>query len=84
MTVGDARKFLKQAMTDRNLRDRVNEAPTQHALIEILKAHQFHFTQTELEEAYNTVLVQSQTAEEASQVREIKRWWDFVIAATRG
>lgn len=82
MTVGDARNFLKQAITDSHLRNQLNDAPTRDAMDTVLEAHSFRFTQAELDEAYHGVLVQCQTGEEAALMREIKSWWDFLIAAT--
>ncbi len=82
MTVADARNFLKQAITDRQLRDRLNDAPTRDAIAAVLEAHDYLFTAAELDEAYHGILVQCQTEEEAALAREIKGWWDFLLAAT--
>jgi hypothetical protein len=82
MTVADARNFLKQAITDSQLRDQLNGAPTRDEITTILKTHDYHFTPAELDEAYHGILVQCQTEEEAALTREIKGWWDFLLAAT--
>ena len=82
MTVADARNFLKQAMADSQLRDQLNDAPTRDEITTILEAHDYHFTSAELDQAYHGILVQCQTEEEAALAREIKGWWDFLLAAT--
>ena len=81
MTVGDARKFLIRAVSDMELRNQLNEAPTWDAMAKILEAHNVCFTQVELEEAFNSILVHSQTRDEADLIREIKGWWNFLMAA---
>ena len=81
MAVADARIFLKQAVADRHLRDQLNEAPSAATITRLLKARNLCFTRTELEEAYRGLLAHSQTAEEATLVREIKTWWDFLSTA---
>lgn len=81
MSVGDARTFLKQAVADKRLRDQLNEAGTREAMDQVLKTLNINFTQTELEEAYHGLLMQSQTEMEASIVQEIKGWWDFLSTA---
>ena len=81
MTVGDARKFLIRAVSDLELRNELNEAPTWDTVVKILEAQNLRFTQDELEEAFSSVLMQSQTRVEAALVREIKGWWDLLMVA---
>jgi predicted ribosomally synthesized peptide with nif11-like leader len=81
MTVGDARKFIRRAATDSQLRDQLNDAPTWDAMAAILEAHQFRFTPVDFDKAYHGVLVQCLTETEAASVRELKSWWDFLMAA---
>lgn len=81
MTVGDARKFIKRAATDSQLRDQLNDAPTWDAMAAILETHQFRFTPVDVDKAYHGVLVQCQTEAEALNVKEIKSWWDLLMAA---
>ncbi len=81
MPVADARKFLIQALSDPEFRNQLNEAPTWDAVIKILEARNLRFSQIELEEAFSSILVQSQTRDEAALIREIKVWWDFLLAS---
>jgi predicted ribosomally synthesized peptide with nif11-like leader len=80
MTVEKARIFIKKAATDHQLRDRLNEAPTQEAVDTLLEAEGLPFTHVEFAEAYSYLLARSQSAEEASLIREIKCWWDYLLA----
>ncbi len=81
MTVGDARKFLIRAVSDQELRNQLNEAPTWDAMVKVLESRNLRFTPVELEEAFSSVLVQSQTRDEAALTREVKGWWDLLMAA---
>lgn len=80
MTVENARLFIKKAAKDHQLRDRLNEAPTQEAIETLLDKEGLSFTPVEFEEGYSNLLAQSQSAEEASLIREIKCWWDYLQA----
>lgn len=78
MTVEKARIFIKKAATDHQLRDRLNEAPNQETLDSLLDAEGLSFTHVEFAQAYSNLLACSQSAEEASVIRELKCWWDFL------
>jgi predicted ribosomally synthesized peptide with nif11-like leader len=81
MTVENARRFIKRIAQDSQLRTQLNDAPTSEALNAILTGEGLPFSDTELEFAYNGLLAQSQTAEEAALIRELKSWWDFLHIA---
>jgi predicted ribosomally synthesized peptide with nif11-like leader len=81
MTVENARKFIKRIVQDSQLRTRLNEAPTSEAISAIVTGEGLPFSHAELESAYNGLLAQSQTAEEAALIRELKSWWDFLHIA---
>lgn len=80
MAVEDARRFIKQVATDHDLRDRINTVSTQEALNTVLKESGYEFSHAEMDQAHQLLLTNSQSAEEATLVNEIKMWWDFINA----
>lgn len=82
MPMIDAQKFLKSVPTNRELRHRLNTATSRNQLFSILKDASFDFTYHEIDEAYRALLVQCQTEDIAGHLKEIKSWWDLLVAYT--
>ena len=82
MTVENARIFIKRSAYDPSLRDQLNEAVTLDAIDACLAANGLSFTDGEFNETYSNLLANSQSAGEAELIREIKTWWDLLLAAT--
>jgi len=83
MTVENARRFIKRAGADQDLRDELNRAPTIDAMNAVLEKERLPFTRIEFDEACSNLLAQSQTEAQAVLIREIKGWWEFLHVATQ-
>lgn len=75
MTMAAAQNFVKQVLWNHDLVDRVNAAPDQAALTELLAEQGLSFNYDEFEAACRYWLTQSQTHEQAQAIEEIKLWW---------
>lgn len=86
MTIGNALNFIKQAMADNDLRDRLNGASTLTELHGVLLNEGFSFSADEFEDAVNSQLVKCEDWESASQLKEFQMWWELLqqIAAQQG
>ena len=80
MPVEHARRFIKQVANDANLRDRLNAVNIQEELNTVLKEIGYEFSPMEMDQAHQHLLTNSQSAEEAALVNEIKMWWDLLNA----
>ncbi|MFP4314695.1 MAG: Nif11-like leader peptide family natural product precursor [Desulfovibrionales bacterium] len=78
MTMANAKRFIRQAMTNQDLRTRLNKAGTQAEREQILARESLSFSPLEWEEGFRAMLVQCQTRDQAELVQEIKSWWDFL------
>jgi hypothetical protein len=78
MTVGNAMTFIKRAMTDSELRERLNTASSIEARDEILTDERLPFSQYDFEEAFRNRLTLCQEAEAADQLNEFKMWWELL------
>lgn len=83
MTIENARRFIKQVASDQGIRDRLNTANTPGELQAILKQIGFEFSPMEMEQAHQNLLTNSQSAEEAALVNEIRGWWEFLNATVQ-
>lgn len=79
MTIGNALKFIKKGLVDDPLRKRLNNASGLPELEQVLSENGLVFSAHEFDEAFNSRLVQCQEEEDASQLREFKLWWDFLL-----
>jgi len=75
MSLAGARKFIQQALWDRDLIERVNSAPDEASLADLLASLDMQFNYAEFEEACNHLLTQCQRYEQAATIEEIKLWW---------
>ena len=76
MTIAAAQKFIQQAVNDSGLIQRINAAPNEEGVREILAELGMEFNLEEFEMAYYNVLTWCQTHEQAEAVKEVKLWWD--------
>lgn len=78
MTIGNAIIFIKRAMDDSRLRERLNSASSMQACNDILAEEHLLFSRHEFEEAFRNQLTLCQEAEAADRLSELKMWWDFL------
>ncbi|EPR42370.1 bacteriocin propeptide, TIGR03798 family [Desulfovibrio sp. X2] len=78
MPMAHVRPFLKQALTDKELRDRLLAASNGAERVEILAAEGYEFTDEEFEEGYRGVLTSLQFERDADQLKEFKLMWDML------
>ena len=80
MSSGNARTFIKSAMSDKTLRAAVNAASSSDELDIILKHHKIPFTYAEFDDAYHNLLTECQFEEQAEELKEFKMWWDLTMS----
>ena len=83
MSIANAKKFVRTAMTDKTVRDAVNSASNFEEVQSTLAERNLEFTYPEFDEAYHNLLTQCQEEEQADQLKEFKMWWDLTMAMTQ-
>ena len=78
MTIASARKFLKQARDDAELRDALNAAADRRDRDRVLETHGFRFTPDEFDEAYRNELTKCPSESLAGQLHELHQWWQLL------
>lgn len=78
MTIGSAKKFIKQAQVDTDLRRALNKAKTHAILLEQLEENGFSFSAHDFDEAFHNTLFECQFEEHANQLKEMKAWWELL------
>jgi hypothetical protein len=78
MTIRNAMSFIKSGVNDRKLRERLNTALSIRGRDKILSDGGLQFTHHEFEEAYHNLLTSCGEMEAADQLKEFKRWWEFL------
>lgn len=76
MTIDAAQQFIQQAVNDPELVSRINSAPDNTAILNILSEKEMVFDYEQFEKAYYNVLTWCQNHAQANAVKEIKLWWD--------
>jgi hypothetical protein len=80
MTIGKAKTFIRRAMTDSEMRSRLNAAPSIQVRDDILAAENLLFSPAEFEDAYRHQLTECQNEETAGELKEFKLWWDYLAS----
>jgi hypothetical protein len=78
MTIGNAMDFIKRGINDRELRGRLNTAPSKRELDEILSFEHLIFSHHEFEEAHRNLLTKCTEQEAANRLMEFKNWWELL------
>ena len=78
MSIGNARKFMQAAMTDKALRTALNAAPGHEARQAELGERELSFTDAEFDEAFRSLLVQCQTEDAADALQGVRMWWEML------
>lgn len=78
MSIETARKFLRQAAHDQDLRDRLNTAEGVEARQQILQEAGLAFCGCELEEAFNNELTRCQSETAAEDLKDLHQWWTLL------
>ena len=78
MSLNRAIKFINQASVDDELRTKLNTAVDNNARKSILKDYDLLFNYPEFEDAYNNMLCNCQTEDQASDLQNFKLWWDYL------
>ncbi len=78
MTIGNAMDFIKRGITDSDLRDRLNTAPSLEKRDKVLSDEHLQFTHHEFDDAYRNLLTLCTEAEAADQLKEFKSWWEIL------
>ena len=78
MSIDNARRFIRRALEEHDLRRRLNLAEGAAGRGEALAAAGLDFNCGEFEEAFNNLLCSCQHEEQAAQLRELRLWWDFL------
>lgn len=82
MTIGNARRFIKRAQHEKELRNSLNRASDTAELSRILEKEDLAFSSYEFEEAFSNKLTQCQTADEVEQLQQLKIWWTMLSGTT--
>jgi hypothetical protein len=80
MTVQNARRFIRKASGDGELRGRLNGAADMADMQRILEDEGLGFSQDQFIEAYLNLLKECQTQEAADHLKELKSWWEFLCS----
>lgn len=80
MSLDNAKKFMSNAMKDKQLRDGVNSASTAEEVDAFLESKNLSFTYSEFDEVYNNLLTQCQSEEDANMLKELRMWWDMTVS----
>lgn len=83
MTITNAKRFIRKAMVDQELRGQLNAACDEEKRMEVLESALLRFNYGEFENAYYNTLTECQTEEAAEHVKSIKLWWDFLQISDR-
>jgi hypothetical protein len=83
MPLIDAHNFIRKAIENKELRNQLNGAASRVDLFTILKSFTYEFSLDDFDDAYRGLLVKCQSEEQASVVKEIKSWWDFLLMIKR-
>ena len=78
MSLAHALTFIKRAMAETSLRDRLNRASCSTEMTEVLTSEGLSFTPFEFEDALNSQLVKCSEWEAAEQLNEFKMWWEML------
>lgn len=78
MTIASARAFIKNSMTDQELRRKLNHSKSLTELKQVLESEEFIFSDHELDEAYTSQLFSCQFEEDAQTLNQFKLWWDML------
>lgn len=76
MTVAAAESFIRRAISDHALVQRINASSDKAAINEIFLQLQLNFDPEEFEQGYFKLLTHCRIIEQAEAVREVKLWWD--------
>lgn len=83
MTIGNAMKFIRSGMVDKDLRQRLNRAGSLERIETVLSEASLTFSNPEFEEAYYHLLTLCQFEEQAEQLNAFRLWWGM-LSAGRG
>ncbi len=78
MSLNGAIKFINQTRVDDELRTKLNIAADNNARNAVLKDYELTFNYSEFEDAYNNMLCNCQTDDQASDLQNFKLWWDYL------
>ena len=78
MTIGNAKKFIKQALTDADFRSQLNSAADAEARQSILNEKGLRFDSNDFEDALRNELLNCQTETAADTLRQIRLWWQLL------
>lgn len=78
MSLGNARKFLRTAMTTPEFRSEFEDAPGAEGRKALFQDKKLEFTLAELDEAIDTLMVQCATEEAAYEVQQVVLWWQLL------
>lgn len=77
MSRGDAVTFIKTAMTDSEMRKRIDRAKSPDERESILAEYGLKFTEFEFQDGFNNLLTQCQEEEDGNHLKEFRMWWDL-------
>lgn len=75
MSLNNALKFISRVDTDVDFRKSCYQYKSQLHLLTMLKEHDMGCTYDEILDAFNVLLLQCKTYEQAGRVNEIKAWF---------
>jgi hypothetical protein len=82
MPMNDARMFLQDVVKNTVLRDSLNKAQSRKDIETILKKVPYDFDHNEMGDAYRNLLINCQSEEQATLIKEVKKWWDLLLFVT--
>ena len=80
MTIGKAKQFIQRGMQDSDLRARVLASSSGAPMKAILVEEDLIFSDHDFDEAFNNLLTQCQSQDQADQLREFRMWWLMAVA----
>jgi hypothetical protein len=81
MSRADAVTFIKTAMTDPELRKKIDRSATSEERTAVLKEYELKFTEFEFQDGFNNLLTRCQEEGDADRLREFRMWWDLTRSA---
>jgi len=75
MSLQNAINFISRVDSDSDFRKSCYVSKTLGDLVKFLTENNLSFTQDEIEDAFNVLLLKCQTYEQAGRVNEVKAWY---------
>ena len=81
MSIAHAKRFIHRVLAEADLVDRINDAPDEPTVRDILAHEGFEFNANDFDEAFHNLLTQCQWEDQADCLQGVRMWWEFLGAS---